>query len=51
MTKLEEALVLMRRALNLLDECDDPAGVAPHLDLAIVRLERAATRLAMTVES
>lgn len=41
MEKLDEALALMRRALDLVDECDDPHAAGPHLDLAIVRLENA----------
>lgn len=41
MEKLDEALALMRRALKLIDECDDPSSAGPHLDLAINRLEGA----------
>ena len=33
-----EALSLMERALELLDECDDALAVAPHLDLAVQTL-------------
>lgn len=33
-----EALSLMERALNLLDESDDALHAAAHLDLAIERL-------------
>jgi hypothetical protein len=35
---LDEAMALMRRALELIDACDDPYEVAPYLDLAIARL-------------
>jgi hypothetical protein len=38
MEQLDEALALMRRALQLIDECDDPHQVGPYLDLAIARL-------------
>jgi hypothetical protein len=38
--ELQEALGLMRRALELLDT-DNELAAAPHLDLAIVRLEDA----------
>jgi len=40
MDQLSEALVLMRRALELIDEVDDPFLAAPHLDLAISRVEQ-----------
>jgi hypothetical protein len=36
-----EALELMRQALKMLDESSAPSHVAPHLDLAINRLEEA----------
>jgi hypothetical protein len=36
--RLNEARALMRRALELIDACDDPYEVGPHLDLAIARL-------------
>jgi hypothetical protein len=36
-----EALELMRQALKMLDESCAPSHVAPHLDLAINRLEEA----------
>jgi hypothetical protein len=34
-----EALRLMRAALEILDNCDGPPDVGAHLDLAIARLE------------
>lgn len=39
MQEMQQALTLMRQALNLLDETDDPFLAAPHLDLAIARIE------------
>jgi hypothetical protein len=36
--QLNEARALVRRALELIDACDDPCQVAPYLDLAIARL-------------
>jgi exonuclease VII small subunit len=39
MQELDEALTLLRRALELIDACEDPHEVGPHLDLAIARLE------------
>lgn len=36
---LNEALALMRRALELIDRHNDPYVATPHLDLAISRLE------------
>ena len=38
MEPLEQALALMRCALDILDACGDPHRVTPHLDLAIARL-------------
>jgi hypothetical protein len=38
MEPLQEALALLRRALQLIDECHDPCEVGPHLDLAIAKL-------------
>jgi hypothetical protein len=37
--KLDEAKALMRRALELIDACNDPYEVGPYLDLAIARLD------------
>ena len=44
MEQLDEALALLRRALELVDQCDDPFNVGPHLDLAISRLEEATSK-------
>ena len=44
MDPLTEAMALMRRALSLIDECDDPHGAGPHLDLAIARMEQGVER-------
>jgi hypothetical protein len=38
MERLEEALGLLRRALQIIDECEDPFEVGPHVDLAIAKL-------------
>lgn len=38
MSPLEEALFLMRQALECIDQCGDPFVAGPHLDLAIARL-------------
>jgi hypothetical protein len=39
MDRLSEALTLMRRALQILDECDDPYFAGADLDLAISKLD------------
>ena len=39
--KREEALALMRSALQLIDDAEGPADVGAHLDLAIARLDTA----------
>ncbi len=38
LSKLAEAMVLMQRALRLLDSAQAPADIGAHLDLAIIRL-------------
>jgi hypothetical protein len=40
-TKLADAMMLMRQALQLLDETQAPGDIGAHLDLAIERLGRA----------
>jgi hypothetical protein len=42
MEGLEEALALVRRALEIVDASDDPYQVGPHLDLVVQRLTDAA---------
>ena len=39
--KCEEALVLLRSGLAMIDEAGGPLDVGAHLDLAISRLEQA----------
>lgn len=39
--KLADAMALMQRALQLLDQAQAPADIGAHLDLAIVRLGEA----------
>ena len=48
MEQLDEALVLMRRALDIIDQCDDPFDVGPTLDLAVSRLEQATNKTPRT---
>ena len=43
-SKLADAMALMQRALQLLDETQAPADIGAHLDLAIVRLGEATAR-------
>lgn len=38
-SRLTQAFEYMNKALEILDEMDAPAQIAPHLDLAIRRLE------------
>lgn len=40
-SKLADAMALMQRALQLLDQTQAPADIGAHLDLAIVRLGEA----------
>lgn len=40
MEQMSEALALMRRALDLIDQSNDPYLAGPHLDLAIAKVEQ-----------
>lgn len=45
-SKLADAMALMQRALQLLDQTQAPADIGAHLDLAISRLAEARARAA-----
>lgn len=47
-SKLADAMSLMQRALQLLDETQAPPDIGAHLDLAIVRLGEATAQASCT---